>query len=344
MQMPTISRVIAGGAGLLAAIAALALMLSDINPTNPSAWRLDHGLMPVVLVLTIASGHFVMATARAWRAVACAGWLIVAIVGSVVTLYNSLGRQNDTADRQIKQAEDINRQRGDVTKQMIATGTLLNAAMLAQATRCERNPDSDSCRGSRSNVRAFATAIEHNQQQLREIGPEQTAAPKATVLAATVALFFTVDEQLLRKRIMALEPFLYTVLFEIGSIVAFSFALSGTAAKTAVAAGTVPQNATVPQNSGTVPHLEPEVLRAIPQVPTAPSSRPTRNRPGATEAQAKLAIVRFHVIENQQFLADHFRVSKSTVSRWVDKWEIEGIVTREPDGRCNVVGTRSCAA
>jgi hypothetical protein len=238
-----------------------------------------------------------------------------------VTLYTSLGRQNDTTDRQIKLAEDVNRQRALLAKQLGATAALLGKAMTDQSAKCAKSPDTDSCRGAQLNVRSFTATVARDRQQLRALGPEQTAAPKATVLSATVALFYPVDEQLLRRRLIALEPFAFTFLFEIGAIVAFSFAFShGTHA---TVARTVSETATV---ATTGPVTEPN--------PTPPS-RPRRSR-GATERDARAVVVQLRAIDSQQELANRLGVHKATVSRWMQKWETEGIVTRGADGRCKV--------
>ena len=296
-------------------------MLADVEALNPKTWHLEHGLMPVVLTLTIVAGHYAVATVRQRRVASCLGWCVVALVGTGVTLYTSLGRQNDTTDRQIKRAEDSNRQRSTLEKQLGATEKLLEKAMVDQSVKCAKSPDTDSCRGAQLNVRTFTATAARDRQQLRSLGPEQTAAPKATVLAATVALFYPVDEQLLRRRLIALEPFAFTFLFEMGAIVAFSFAFSrGTRA---TVAQTVVRSATV---AATVAKMG--------QKP-APPSRRRRSR-GATERDARTVVVQLRSIDNQQDLADHLGVHKATVSRWMQKWEAEGIVTRGVDGRRKV--------
>ena len=99
MTHSIISRAVAGVAGALAAGAALAIMLADVETLNPKTWHLEHGLMPVVLTLTIVAGHYAVATVRQRRVASCLGWCVVALVGTGVTLYTSLGRQNDTNGR-----------------------------------------------------------------------------------------------------------------------------------------------------------------------------------------------------------------------------------------------------
>lgn len=69
---------------------------------------------------------------------------------------------------------------------------------------------------------------------------------------------------------------------------------------------------------------------------------PWRKRPMA-EAKA-LAFVRERLAKGERFpsqkaIARRTGVTKGCVSKWLDKWEVDGIIVRSRDGRCNVIGS-----
>jgi CRP-like cAMP-binding protein len=76
----------------------------------------------------------------------------------------------------------------------------------------------------------------------------------------------------------------------------------------------------------------------IGQTPARPSRR-RRNR-GATERDARTVVVPLRSIDNQQDLADRLGVHKATVSRWMQKWEAEGIITRDSESLRKVAPIR----
>lgn len=321
MSSTTISRAIAIVAGTLSAAAALAVMLHSPDGENPHALTLDHALMPVVILLTITAGHYAPKAFGEWRLASGLGWLAVAIVGTTVTLYTSLGRQNAVTDSQIKSVEEINRQRRELSAKITATSKLLEKSMSEQSTRCAKSLNTDSCRGTLLNVKSFTSTVERLQKQLRELGPERTVAPRATRLAETVALFTGWDAEVLRTRVMALEPFAYAILFEIGALVAFGYAFTRS------------KEATV------IPRPASSADAATPQEVTGPSVEPLAPRPrrSVSKTEARAQVAEIPSVNRQDELADRLGVHKSTMSRWLKQWERDGLVTRENSGRAKTV-------
>ena len=84
-------RTLAISVGVAATGGALAILLAD--PIMTGNWRLDHVLLPVIVAITIASGHLCGCACAGWRILPAMGFSLIFLVGTVLTVYSSVGAQ-----------------------------------------------------------------------------------------------------------------------------------------------------------------------------------------------------------------------------------------------------------
>ena len=85
---------------------ALAILLAD--PITTGNWRLDHALLPVIVGVTIAAGHLVGSAIRDRKALAATGFALVFTIGTLLTVYSSVGSQAEKGGNKAADVEAHN--------------------------------------------------------------------------------------------------------------------------------------------------------------------------------------------------------------------------------------------
>src|SRR5215510_7353077 len=78
--------------GVAATGGAIALLLADA--IGSGHWSQDHALVPLVVGLTVATGHLAVAAWASRRWLPALGFAIAFVVGTTVTVLNGVGRQS----------------------------------------------------------------------------------------------------------------------------------------------------------------------------------------------------------------------------------------------------------
>ena len=93
-------------AGAAATGGALAILLAD--PLMTGNWKLDHGLLPIIVGITIAAGHLVGSAVRGRRPLSALGFAAIFVVGTALTIYSSVGSQTESLGNKASNAEAHN--------------------------------------------------------------------------------------------------------------------------------------------------------------------------------------------------------------------------------------------
>lgn len=244
MSTPTTSaRRLAIAAGTAATLGALAILCSDALRTWH--WELEHALMPIVVGITIASGHLIGSAMRSWRFLSAAGFTVLFVIGTAATVYNSVGRQAATADRNEATALEHNDAHETAKSDLlVAKKKLGEAEFLAQWEIAGRPRDKQGeptltgkptgttgcgtgCKGWQETAETQRKIVADLEAKIQALGPEVIAAPKAD-RAARVAALFGFERDRVKEILYLIEPFLYALLFELAAIVAFGFGFAHT--------------------------------------------------------------------------------------------------------------------
>lgn len=215
-------RILAITAGVAFTAGGLTILLGDVL-TKPEAWTSYHALTILTVFGTIAAGHLLVDAWRARHVLAALGFFVLFLSGTGLVVYQSVGRQAETTDAKVLDAEASN-------LMLAAKGSDLAKAKV-RFDEANRMADSEMrgercgprCKDWRQRATEVAALIAQIEGEIRALGPQKPVAPKAEKMAS-VAELFGFDHAKAKAALMLLEPFLWTLFFEIGSIVSLGFA------------------------------------------------------------------------------------------------------------------------
>jgi hypothetical protein len=216
--MATLSRFSAFVAGIIASAGALAILLQDAFKTG--AWGLEHALMPVLVIITILAGHLFGSAVRAFKPLSALGFFIVAIAATWGVVYTSVGKQSELADTKIKAAESINAARASLLVERKRSVAMLDEERKALAKECDTGKGTK-CEGKKVTVGTYENAVAGIDAKLEKLGPDLPIAPKAEKMAEVIAAFTGKDQAQVKHALMLVEPFTYSLIFELCALVSF---------------------------------------------------------------------------------------------------------------------------
>ena len=218
----TPGRLLAITSGMAFSVGSLVILMGDVL-TKPDMWEQYHVLTVITVAGTIAAGHL-MAKARSARHwLGALGFGVLFLAGTLLVVYNSVGRQAATTEAVAMTAEARNRAISDKLADLDSARTRLSYAQRQAdkemtGERCGRR-----CKDWQQNAIDVSHTIAALETELASLGPMTPVAPKAAKMAAIMALFGA-DEKKAKAALALIEPFLWTLFFEIGSIVSLGYA------------------------------------------------------------------------------------------------------------------------
>lgn len=216
----TAGRTLAIIAGVAATGGALAILLQDAFTSGH--WSLDHMLMPVLVGITILSGHLIGSAVRDFKFMSAAGFALLFVLGTGLTVYTSVGRQAKTADTEVSTAETKNKAIADKGAELATARQRLTDAEKMVEIETRKGGCKSNCKDWKqraSEVRSHLKAIEG---ELSSLGAPAPVAPRAEKMAAVLAILGA-DKAQAKAALMLFEPFAFSLFLELTAIVAFGF-------------------------------------------------------------------------------------------------------------------------
>lgn len=316
-------------AGFAAIGGALYILLKSAIETGH--WSTEQILMPVIVGVTILAGHLVTSALRDWRLLSAAGFALVFVLGTGLTVYCSVGQQAkvaeaegaqaaDTAARQAEIAADAER----VRAKRKAAEDMLDDARRKFARECNSGLGSR-CRGIKATIDVYEAAVKGHDADLAAlaersdaIGPVQAAGVRPGRMAAVLAVF-AADEATAREewtRVFVLfEPFAFSLFLELGAIVAFGY-------------GFAQRRVTVSANDNTPARVSSVSDDGFPQPPT--------RKPRPATVHPVLAALAGGPVASNDELAQRMGVTKGEASK--RRQEVEHLLSVTQAGRCKRIG------
>ncbi|MDQ8699204.1 hypothetical protein [Hyphomicrobium sp. LHD-15] len=311
-------RSLAIAAGMSFTAGALYILLEDIAAGHH--WSMEHVLTVFTVVGTIAVGHLAVEAARIRHRLPALGFCLLFVAGTALTVYNSVGRQAESSDARLLDVEARNEQIVATKRALSANTAMLTEARERHARECATGRGKR-CDGIAATIRVYEDAVKGNNSDLFKLGPPKPVAPKAEKMAA-VAAVFGADKTRAKALLMLIEPFAYTLFFELGSIISLGYGLGGqrlperSATRLSALAKHRPRNRRNVGNGWQVSTISKD---------RAEQDLIARLATGATVA-------------SQEDLAATWNVNKGTVSKWVSEWERNGkIPARQQAGRRKMI-------
>jgi hypothetical protein len=204
--------------------------------------------------------------------------------------------QAEASDTSALSVEDRNDQRAEAKAQLAEAQRMLDEERADHAREC-KSGRGKRCDGIAASIAVYEAAVKGHQADIEKLGPTEPVAPKAERFAEILALFGA-DKAQAKAALSLLEPFLYTLLFEYGSIVAWGCAFRRRSASS---------SAERSPNRG----AGSKVRRFTKEEATA-------------DLVTRLALgERFG---SQDELRERYGVVKSTMSDWLKDWEADGLI------------------
>lgn len=249
-------RALAIGAGAAATMGAVGLLLSDAIKTGH--WTADHALVPLVVGLTIVTGHMASTALMRRRWLAALGCGIGFAIGTGITVLNGVGRQTDGIEARIAAAEAHN----SAIAAAKADAQQARERLAKAHAAVERESTGQRCRSRCEDAKRLAAEIKEEiadiEKRIAEMGGEKVASPKAKKVG-DIATALGWDGAQASALTLLIEPFLLPLLLEWVAICGFAVGLtrSRTEAHTApeaavapVAQAAAPTQPTPPQRPG----------------------------------------------------------------------------------------------
>lgn len=319
-------RLIAITAGITFSGGALYILLEDVIRSHHAS--MEHALTVLTVFGTIAVGHLAMEAGRQRHLLSMLGFTILFIAGTALTVYNSVGRQSETTDAKLLDTEARNELISSARRARLANEAMLTEARTNHARECASGRGKR-CDGILATIRVYEDAVKGNEADLVRLGPPLPVAPKAEKMAA-VAAIFGADKAQAKATLMLIEPFAYTLFFELGSIISLGYGFGGRRTDRPLPA--------------TTPYPE------TPPTPAQLSRVAQRNFSGhsltivsktVAERDLRSRLETGETVAAQNELVALWNVNKGTVSKWVSEWERNGVIpARRHVGRCKMIARR----
>lgn len=211
--------------GLTATGGALAILLAD--PVTTGNWRLDHVLLPVVVGITIAAGHLCGSALRGWRILPGLGFASVFMIGTLLTVYSSVGAQKSGAGA--RQAVEVAYHNDAIEAKRAEIEHARVRFRQAEAT-ADREMSGERCGPRCKDWRLRAKEVQAHigqlEGELQSLGAPQIAPSKARPFAEAMGVL-GFDRAQIEKVAAVFEPFAYSLLFELTAIIAFGYGFAG---------------------------------------------------------------------------------------------------------------------
>ncbi len=206
--------------GMAAAGASVAFLWRDALATG---WTIEHGVMPILVGLTILSAHLLSQAARERRWVSALAFAVLAFAGSGIIVLETMGRRAEVRDTKVaaasKSADDLGRIGADYAKAQ----ALVAEAQTWVAGEC-RSGAGPKCKGTQFTLAQRTAYADKLRAQLEAASAPPPVDPKADKIAAAASLLGG-NGALARDLVKTFDPFTLALFFELASVFLFGFGI-----------------------------------------------------------------------------------------------------------------------
>jgi hypothetical protein len=308
----------------------------------------DHVLTLAVLMIVAAAGHKWSSEFRSKHVFSAAGLVVVFVAGAVYLVVASSGRNAEVMIAKRNAAHHANAERERI-KPLLAEeeGRKRKTQDKLDADCVQGRKGKGHCDGIRTTLNVYTMAVKGYEAELRELGPEQEedGALKSTA-RVIVAWNDTPEagreeaEKRYVQRLELLLPYIKAVLVEIATVVFIGAGLGhrrATVAKSLQAATVASCEAPRERPS------RPATVASVASLATVTQLRPAATVAHNCEALALQLLQRSATVAQEE-VVQLFGGNKSRASRWLQRLEREGTVTRWIEGRQKFVELRHRAS
>ena len=222
MKLSLHGRLLAAVAGCAFAAGGLTILLGK-DLLHPFEWLAPQWITILTVFGTIAAGHLLHDAFRGRHVFASVGFLALFISGTVLVVCQSVGRQAETFEATTMSAEATNKAIADKTADLDRAKARRDYADKAADREMTGQRCGTRCKDWRQNAKDISVVIAQTEKEIAALGPQKPVNVQAARMADIAALFGINRSKALASYTM-LQPLLWTLFFEIGSIVSLGFA------------------------------------------------------------------------------------------------------------------------
>jgi hypothetical protein len=207
-------------AGALFALGTLGILLEDVI-LHAAPFTLKHAITVIVVAGTIMVGHQVH---KAWHSAlkgSAIGFGVLFLVGTLLTVYSSVGRQAEHTMVASAEVEAADKARTRATKGLTEAETMLADSQRDLARECKTGKGKR-CEGIAATVAVYTAAAKGYAAELDKLGPVKIATPEAK-RAGELAAVFGGNPTKVEAAMILLIPFLTTIFLELGAIICLGY-------------------------------------------------------------------------------------------------------------------------
>jgi hypothetical protein len=220
MQHTIEGRGLSIAAGALFAAGTAGILLEDVI-IHGAPMTLKHWITVVVIAGTIMVGHQVH---KAWHSGlkgSALGFGVLFLVGTLLTVYSSVGRQAEHVMVASAEVEAADKARTRATKGLAEAETMLIEAQRNLASEC-KSGRGKRCEGIKATVDVYQAAAKGYAAELDKLGPAKVATPEAK-RAGELAAVFGANPTKVEAAMILIVPFLTTLFLELGAIISLGY-------------------------------------------------------------------------------------------------------------------------
>lgn len=208
--------------GVAAAGGAIALLVRDALSTG---WTVDLALMPLLVGLTILCGHHSGKAFWRGKVIAAVGLAFLAVFGSSLIVYETMGRRAEVRDAKVASATDSASQRQHLQKMLAEAEENVTRYRTRLSDECGSGKGKK-CDGYAYTVKTWEAAVTGYKAEISGLGAPKPIDPKAERITAVVGMLGVgIAPEAIQRHVALLEPLTLPLFLELGSIVLFGYGL-----------------------------------------------------------------------------------------------------------------------
>jgi hypothetical protein len=227
MRGLTTARGLALALGSAASIGAAYILLKD--DVVAGQWSDSFVLVPLMLGIAVVAGHLAAKASRDRSFLAASGFALAFFLGTALTVYQSVAKQAATTDAKMLETVASNKDRSMVEAQLQIAQTRYSDAISNYKKLL--SPDGScltrKCMDSAQRISEVEARQDQLRRELKSMDPVKPVAAGPDRVAQVIHVLFGLETHKVKALLVIVEPFAFSLLFELTAISAFGYGFGG---------------------------------------------------------------------------------------------------------------------
>lgn len=225
MRGLTTARGLALALGVAASIGGAYILLKE--DVVAGRWSDSFVLVPLMLGIAVVAGHLASKALRDRSFFAAIGFALAFTLGTALTVYQSVSKQAATTDAKALETVASNKNRGMVEAMLLDAQNRYKQA-LDQADKARSTGGCGRvCLDWSTRALEVDARVRELQAELRSMDPAKPVAAGPERVAQVIHVLTGIDSRRVKALLVLVEPFAFSLLFELTAISAFGYGFGG---------------------------------------------------------------------------------------------------------------------